>query len=234
MSDQQPEESLESFRKSFSYGTRNDLNFKFFKAMSDDDVAAFLQTVLHHLGDAYDTGNIQPLIDAAYEAQVAGYVPSPGSPPPRPAEPDGAFTPLNTSVTNAKVGMLTTSGHFVAGDDPMPLGVSGMTQEEAVARISEFLKDKPTLSEIPSGTSSSDLVVRHGGYDIRSARRDPNVSFPIDRLREFNDAGRIGDRAETFYSFPGATSQGRLRSELPTWVERIREEDIDVMLLVPV
>ena len=221
MSEQQPGESLESFRKSFSYGSRGDLNFKFFKSMSDEEVAAFLQTLLHHLGDAYDTGDIQPLIAAAYEAQVAGYVPSPESSSPRPAEPEGSFTPFIGSVTDATVGMLTTSGHFVSGDDPMPFGATDLTQEEAVARISEFLKDKPTLSEIPSGTSSSDLVVRHGGYDIRSARRDPNVTFPIDRLRESKDAGEIGDLAETFYSFPGATAQGRLRRELPRFKARI-------------
>jgi hypothetical protein len=234
MSEQRPEESFESFRKSFSYGIRSDLNFKFFKAMSDDEVAAFLQTLLHLVGDAYDTGDIQPLIDAAYEAQVAGYFPSPSSPSPRSAELEESFTPLRASVTNAKVSMLTTSGHFVAGDDPMPFGAIDMTQDEAVARIGEFMRDRPSLSEIPSATSTSDLRVRHGGYDIRSAQRDPNVTFPIDRLRESNGAGRIGDLAETLYSFPGATSQGRLRKELPGWVERIHEEEIDVMLLVPV
>ncbi len=234
MSEERSAESFESFRKSFSYGSRSDLNFKFFKGLSSDEVAAFLQTLLHHLGDSYDTGDIQPLIDAAYAAQIAGYVPGSDSPSPRPTDPEGPFAPFHTSVAHAKVGMLTTSGHFVAGDDPMPFGVTDMTQEEAEARIGEFMKDTPTISEIPSGTPTSDLRVRHGGYDIRSARRDPNVAFPIDRLRESKDAGRIGDLAETLYSFPGATAQGRLRKELPGWVERIHEERVDVMLLVPV
>jgi D-proline reductase (dithiol) PrdB len=234
MSPQRAEESFESFRKSFSYGRRNDLNFKFFKGLSDDEVAAFLQDLLYHLGDAYDTGDIQPLIDAAYKAQVAGYSPSPEAASPSFAKDDGPFTPTRIPITEAKIGMLTTSGHFVEGDDPKPFGVTAMTQDEAVKRIGEFMKDTPTLSEIPASTATSDLRVRHGGYDIRSALRDPNVTFPIDRLREAYEEGLIGDLAETFFSFPGATSQGRLRSELPGWIERIHEEDIDVMLLVPV
>jgi hypothetical protein len=83
MSDSDPSESLKAFRLSFSYGSRTDLNFKFFKAISDENAASFLQELLHRLGDAYDTGDVGPLIEAAYEAQVAGYTPPPGSPTPR-------------------------------------------------------------------------------------------------------------------------------------------------------
>ncbi len=132
------------------------------------------------------------------------------------------------------MGLLTTSGHFVDGDDPMPFGESDLTQPDAVNRIAEFMRDTPVLSEIPSDTPTGDLLVRHGGYDIRSALKDPNVTFPIDLLRQARDDGRVGDLAQTFFSFPGATSQSRLRQELPAWIERINEEEIDVMLLVPV
>jgi len=109
-----------------------------------------------------------------------------------------------------------------------------LTQDEAMARIGEFLRDTPVLSLIPSDTATSELRVRHGGYDITSALRDANVTFPIDRLRTARDNDAVGDLASTFFSFPGATSNGRLRQELPGWVERIHEEDVDVMLLVPV
>ena len=234
MDETTPPESLEAFRMSFSYGKRNDLNFKFFKTASDEDAATFLQTLLHHLGDAYDTGDVSPLIEAAYEAQVAAYLPPAGGPPPKFSFDDGPFTPMTTAAANAKVGMLTTSGHFVAGDDPEPLGVEDMTQQEATERIGEFLAATPSLSEIPSDTPTSDLRVRHGGYDIRSAVRDPNVTFPIERLREVRDDGRVGSLASTFFSFTGATSHGRLRGELPGWIDRIHEEGVDVMLLVPV
>ena len=227
-------ESLETFRTSFSYGTRNDLNFKFFKGLSDDEVASFLQTLLDELGSAYDTGDIQPLIDAAYAAQVAGYSPTPDAPPPKHEYSNGPFTAFDVPLTEARVGLLTTSGHFLKDDDPQPFGEIAMTQEQAVARISDFIRSAPVLSEIPSSCPASDLRVRHGGYDIRSAERDPNVTFPIERLREASAEGRVGELADTFYSFPGATAQGRLRSVLPHWVEKLHHQDIDLMLLVPV
>ncbi len=226
-------ESFESFRRSFSYGTRTDLDFKFFKSMSDDDVAAFLQALLADLGDAYDTGDILPLIHRAIDAQAAGYAPDPGVRS-RYEYEDGPWARARTPVAQASVGMLTTSGHFVVGDDPQPFGETDMTQEEAVDRISEFLRHAPAMSEIPSSTSTADLRVRHGGYNIRSAARDANATFPIDGLRTAADDGRVGELASTFFSFPGATSQGRLRKLLPEWVARIKEEDVDFMLLVPV
>jgi hypothetical protein len=234
MPDPDQPESFESFRLSFSYGKRNDLNFKFFKTTTDDDAASFIQEVLHLLGDAYDTGDVGPLIEAAYGAQVAGYLPPRGGPAPKFSFEDGPFTPASTAVENARVGLFTTSGHFVVGDDPNPLGEEAMTQDDAVKRIGEFLSAAPSLSEIPSDTPIGDLRVRHGGYDIRSALRDPNVTFPIERLREAEDEGRVGSLASTFFSFTGATSHGRLRGELPGWIERIHDEDVDVMLLVPV
>lgn len=227
-------ESLESFRTSFSYGTRNDLNFKFFKGLSDDEVASFLQTLLDELGSAYDTGDIQPLIHAAYTAQIASYSPAPDAPSPKYEYGDGPFAAFNVPVSEARVGLLTTSGHFVRDDDPQPFGESAMTQEQAVARISEFIRSAPELSDIPSSTSVSELRVRHGGYDISSAERDSNVTFPMERLREAHGEGRVGELADTFFSFPGATAQGRLRKVLPEWVERLHDQDIDLMLLVPV
>ena len=229
-----PPESLETFRTSFSYGTRSDLNFKFFKSLSDDEVASFLQTLLDELGSAYDTGDIEPLIDAAYKAQVAGYSPAPDAPSPTYEYSSGPFTPFDTPVAEARVGLLTTSGHFLRDDDPQPFGETAMTQEQAVERISEFIRSAPVLSEIPSSTPASELRVRHGGYDIRSAERDSNVTFPMERLREAHAAGRVGTLADTHFSFPGATAQGRLRKVLPEWVDRLHDQDIDLMLLVPV
>jgi len=229
----QASDSFQTFRESFSYGERNNVNFKFFKSMSDADVASFLEELLNELADAYDTGDVMPLIQAAYEMQIAGYSPA-ADVPPKHAYDDGPFAPLDTPIQEAKVGLLTTSGHFVAGDDPRPFGVADMTQDEAMARIGEFLRDTPVLSLIPSDTATSELRVRHGGYDITSALMDANVTFPIDRLRTARDNDAVGDLASTFFSFPGATSHGRLRQELPGWVERIHEEDVDVMLLVPV
>ncbi len=224
-------ETFDEFRRSFSYGSRGNLNFKFMKSMSEADAAAFLATVLQQLGDAYDTGDVSPMIETAIEAQIAGYAPKPADMPPMFEFDSGPFAPAKTQVSEATIGLLTTSGHFLEDDDPEP---EGMTQAEAVDRISESLRGTPTLSEIPRTSDVESITVRHGGYDITSAAIDPNVSFPIDRMNELERDGTIGALASTYFSFPGATSQGRLKRELDAWIDRIKAENLDYMLLVPV
>ncbi|MDT8341181.1 MAG: glycine/sarcosine/betaine reductase selenoprotein B family protein [Longimicrobiales bacterium] len=223
-------ESFADFRDSFSYGARTDLSFKFLKHLPEAEAAELLRALLDALGDAYDTGDVDPLVRLAYRAQVSAYTHD-GA---RWRYEDAPFTPLGRPLAESRVLLLTTSGHFVEGDDPEPFGVSGMTQEEAVRRIGDFLREAPLLSSIPRDTDAGRLRVRHGGYDVRSVRRDPNVALPRDRLVEAEAAGRIGSLAPEILSFPGCTAQGHLKRVLPEWVERVRGADVDLALLVPV
>jgi len=225
-------ERLEEFKASFSYGSRSDLNFKFLKYLPDEEVAEFFRRLLVLLGDAYDTGDVAPLVQLAYETQVAGYAAEGDDD--RWRYDDRPFTALQRPLAEATVGLLTSSGHFVAGDDPEPFGVAAMSQAEAERRVDDFLRSAPTLSAIPRDTPAEELRVRHPGYDPRSTRRDPNVTFPRDRLLELAAAGRVGRVAETLFSFTGATAQGRLRRLLPEWIDRLRATRIDALLLVPV
>ena len=76
--------------------------------------------------------------------------------------------------------------------------------------------------------------MRHGGYDIGGAECDPNVAFPLELLREFVDEGLIGELAPNAYSFVGACAQTRLlRHQGPQWVEMLKAQEIDAMLMVP-
>jgi hypothetical protein len=114
----------------------------------------------------------------------------------------GPFTAATLPLNEARLGLLTTSGHYLEHEDPAPEGLAGMTQAEAMARIGQSLKETPTLSEIPSDAAASSVEVRHGGYDIGSAQIDRNVTFPIDRLNEMDQAGAFGSLATTSFSFP--------------------------------
>ena len=223
--------SFEEFKNSFYYGSRSDLSFKFLKSMSDAEAADFFQQLLFEVGEAYDTGEVDRILDLAYQAQVAGYAPDE---PSRWSYEDRPFAKLTKPLGECRVGLLTSSGHFVAGDDPQPFGVEDMTQTEAEERISEFMRATPILSRIARETPAEQLVVRHGGYDTRPALRDFNVSFPRDALVAAEEAGRIGHLANTLYSFPGATAQGRVKQVAPEWAEQIGKDSIDVLLLVPV
>jgi hypothetical protein len=227
-------ESFEDFRRSFSYGSRSDLNFKFLKSLTDAEAAAFFGELLEELGDAYDHGSLDPLIQLAIDWQIRGYAPRPDTPRPWAYE-DGSFAEPAKPLAESRLALMTSSGHYVAGSDPKPFGVEDMTQQEAEARIDEFLRSAPTLSRIPVDTVQEDLRVRHGGYDITSAAGDPGVVFPVTALRELEAEGMIGELHEDAFSFPGASSQKRIINEsAPEWAQLLVGEGVDVVLLVPV
>ena len=227
-------ETFEEFRKSFSYGSRSDLNFKFLKSLTNDAAAEFFRQLLDELGDAYDHGTVDPLIDLAIEWQVRAYTPGPDADRPWVYEA-GPFERPAKPVSQLRIALMTSSGHFVRGDDPAPLGIAGMTQQEAENRITEFLREKPALSRIPAHTPHDELAVRHGGYDVSSAEADPGVTFPLAALREFEAEGLIGELHDTAFSFPGAAAQRRIINEsAPEWAEMMTEEGVEAVLLVPV
>ena len=229
MPNESQKESFESFKNSFSYGSRNDLNFKFLKGIPDDQAANFFQELLWKLVDAFDHGDYEHLYKHVYEWQRRGYA-GDG----KWQYDQGPFTPLEKPISENKLALLTSSGHFVAGDDPEPFSIENMTQEEAILRINDFIKTAPTLSAIPIDTTQESLRVRHGGYDIRGVQVDPNVALPIERLRDLASEGTIGELAPNAYSFVGATSQLKLTKEVgPIWVEMLQEQQVEAAVLIP-
>lgn len=227
-------ETFEEFRRSFSYGSRSNMNFKFLKSLPDEDAAEFLRRLLEELGDAYDHGNLDPLIQLAVDWQIRGYAPQEGVAR-RWTYEDGPFVAPPKPLAESRVALFTSSGHFVAGDDPRPFGIEDMTQEEAEDRIGDFIRAEPTVSRIPVDTVHEDLRVRHGGYDVSSAATDPGVTFPVTVLRELEAEGVIGELHTSAFSFPGATSQMRIIKESgPEWARMLGDEEVDLVLLVPV
>ena len=148
---------------------------------------------------------------------------------------EGPFTPLHKPISQMRLGLIASSGHYVHGDDPQPFGIKDMTQEEAAARIEEFFITEPTLSSIPMNTPRENLRVRHGGYDIRGVQADFNVALPLDRLQELQEEGFIGELTPNAYSFVGACSQLRLLNHTGSqWVTKFHQEQVEAVVLVPV
>jgi len=227
-------ESFDDFKNSFSYGSRSDLTFKFLKGLNEEDAAEFLRGLLVEVGETFDDGDLGRIHEYVIDWQARGYTPKPGAVRHYVYE-DRPFAPLQTPLSEARVGLLTSSGHFMAGDDPEPFGVTEMSQKEAEDRISEFLRATPELSVVDRDLPAEDLRVRHGGYDIRSVARDHNVALPRDRMLDAAAGGRIGEVSDRLYSFTGATAQGRLRKQAaPEWVSQLQRDAVDAVLLIPV
>jgi D-proline reductase (dithiol) PrdB len=84
----------------------------------------------------------------------------------------------------------------------------------------------------------SSLIESHRSqsFDHSGLHRDPNVAFPIDRMRELATRGRIGSVNRRHLSFMGSiTAPGRFISQTaPEAARRLVEDGVDAALLVPV
>lgn len=228
------EETLAELARSFFYGSRSNLDFKFLARLSGPQVGAFVADVLEALSRTVDDHDGRPVADVVRRWQVLAYQPD-AEEATRFAYGDGPFTPASKPLSESRVALISSSGHFVEGDDPRPFGVDDMTQAQAEARVAEFLREVPTLSAIPTDTPPERLRVRHPGYPIAAAQADHQVALPMGHLADLAAAGVIGEAAPVAYSFVGAASQLRLRDRVaPEWAERLHDADIDVVLLVPV
>ena len=223
-------ESLEAFFKSLSYGTRTDLNFKWLSFIASDDAISFMQLLLRYVTDALDTQDLTQLHELIRDAQTRAY----GGIEPKYVYEDKPFAPLTKPIDQARLTLLTSSGHYVDGDDPEPFGIANLTQGDVIERIDEFLKEPPDLSEVPFSTPLEKIRVRHPGYDIEGAKRDHNVNFPLDSLLRLSALGKI-NLYPNAYSFVGACLQTPLRKRVaPNWASDFKQKGVDAVLLVPV
>ncbi len=230
MEQEEPKETFEAFIKSFFYGKRSDLSFKFMSDLSLDEASLFIQSLFWDIMESLDDKDFSRLKRRMMQGQIQGYREQKNF-----EYDNGPFHPLKKPLPSLTLSLLTSSGHFLKGHDPKPLGVEQMTQEEAERRVFDFLKEEPHLSEIPFDSNPADLVVRHGGYDIRAALKDPNVSFPFQRMVKLKEQGAFKKLTSNAYSFVGACSQKRLlKHALPVWVEKIKALGVDAMVLAPV
>lgn len=229
-------ETIEQLRTSFFYGSRSNLNVKFLKDLSDDEFGRMLGELFAAVAATADDGDDGRVTDVLFRWQIQAYAGHLGDPADFPHRHDDVpLADLSKPLSECRVALLTSSGHFVDGDDPEPFGVVGMTQEQAEARIGEFLREAPTLSRIPIDTAPDHLRVRHGGYPVASVAADHQVALPIGHLRTLASAGVIGEIAPDAYSFVGAAAQGRIRKETgPAWARQLIDERVDAVLLVPV
>lgn len=217
--------TFEDFRQAFYYGRYADMQFKFLARMDDEPAADAVAAVLDRLGETFDTGDLAPVRQAVYEAQVSAY-----SGDSSPTVDDAPFTALPAELPVLRLALLSAGGVFRVDDDPM--GPDGPSQQESLALIKDFLRGAPTLSVIPKDTPDSALTARHPGYDARTAQRDPGTVFPLEVLRDLEAEGRVR-LADDHYAFTGATSQVRLREQVaPEWVQRFRADQVDACLLV--
>ena len=96
--------------------------------------------------------------------------------------------------------------------------------------------DDASYRVIPTDVPTGELRATHFAYDVRDARSDVNVVFPIDTLRGLVADGVVGSLTDEAYTFMGGIySSRRVREQLaPALVQRMIDQRADAVLLVPV
>jgi D-proline reductase (dithiol) PrdB len=89
---------------------------------------------------------------------------------------------------------------------------------------------------IPGNVAANDLVMSHVSvnYDRTGFQQDWNVVFPLDRLHELAQSGRIGSVADFHYSFMGATEPKHMEPAVRTLAKLLLQDHVNAALLVPV
>lgn len=133
------------------------------------------------------------------------------------------WAPLTKPLAQARLALVSTAGMVSPNQRPFDESYRG---------------GDPSFREIPTDTPVGSLLLTHRSesFDRSGIEQDPNLGFPLDRLRELTASGRIGSLAPRHFSFMGSiTAPGRLIAETaPEAAQRLAQDAADVALLVPV
>ena len=133
------------------------------------------------------------------------------------------WTPLRKPLSECRVSLVSSAGFVLPGQKPFDVSMRG---------------GDPSFREIPAHVVASTLVESHRSrsFDHSGMRSDPNLAFPVERLRELGQSGRIGSVNHRHISFMGSiTAPGRLvKQTAPEAARLLAADGVDVALLVPV
>ncbi len=130
---------------------------------------------------------------------------------------------LGQPLAECRLALVASAGFVLPGQEPFDGSIRG---------------GDVSFRKIPSEAAADTLIDTHRSeaFDHSGLRTDPNLGFPIDRVRELAKSGRIGSIATSHLSFMGSiTAPGRLvRDTAPEAAGWLVEDGVDVALLVPV
>lgn len=133
------------------------------------------------------------------------------------------WTPLAKPLAECRLALVSSAAFVLPGHQPFDEARRG---GDVSFRDIPFDVDVRTLIDTHRSESFD-----HAGMDS-----DPNLAFPIERVRELAARGRIGSVNHRHLSFMGSiTAPGRLmRDSAPEVAARLVDDHVDVALLVPV
>ena len=135
------------------------------------------------------------------------------------------WMPLPSSLSECKVALFSSGGIALKDDKPF---------DQDRERQNPWWGD-PSFRTIPRTATEKDVEIYHLHIDPVFARQDINCLLPIQRLNELEQAGEIGSAAESHYSIMGylPKPEEMLEKSVPAIIQRLKDEHVDVLVLVP-
>lgn len=102
-------------------------------------------------------------------------------------------------------------------------------------QVAFHYRDDTSYRRIPMSTAAGELRVAHFGYDLRDARRDPEIMLPLAGLQQLEAVDMIGSLCTDALTFMGGIySQRRVSEELiPALTRELEAMRAQAVLLVP-
>jgi D-proline reductase (dithiol) PrdB len=123
------------------------------------------------------------------------------------------YTPLRRELKDCRIALVSTSGAYAEGMQP-------------------FTENDLTFRLIPTDTDTKKIHFVPGHFDTSKGAEDPNIMFPLDRLRELVAGSDIRSLAEHHVSM-GLTTELRKLKETVSWeiAEAVMKVRPDVVVL---
>src|SRR5215208_1055733 len=130
------------------------------------------------------------------------------------------FRPARRALPMLNLALVTSAGAYLDGTEPFD---------------TETFGGDASFREIPVEVGPEDLQWTARGYDVAHVREDMNSQLPLDRLKEFEGNGIIGQLNPVFWSISGFIPNAArfATTGLQELVERVRRYEVQAVLLVP-
>ncbi len=132
------------------------------------------------------------------------------------------WTPPSKPLAESKVAIVTTAGIHHRKQPPFDM---------------RDPNGDPSFRTIDLAHPLVDLMITHDYYDHSDADRDLNIVFPIQRLWALKREGVIGEVAGKHYGFMGHITgrhiQTLIHQKAPNVAQRLKDDNVDIVLLTP-
>lgn len=135
------------------------------------------------------------------------------------------WTPLTKPLSECTVALLSSAGVALKSDTPF---------DQEGERQNPWWGD-PSYRVLPKDATEEQVRLYHLHIDPAYAEQDLDCLFPLQRLQELEDQGRVGRTSPRHYSIMGyiLDPEELLTKTVPALIRDLKEDFADVVVLVP-